>query len=147
MVLMFVLMATNHSQTFSLCLIQIMCWSVSTIPPLANYDHYGIFWLSCPIRAKKVRPRREVWKYAHVELDRACTILRSMDLDLMFASDDVNDCWRRWKQSFLGIFEECIPRATLPDSINPPWLSKRILQMIKKQNYFYRLANTTGNLP
>ena len=113
----------------------------STIPPLANSDHYGIFFrLSCPIQAKQIRPKREVWRYAHMELDRACIMLQSLDLDLIFASDDVDECWRCWKQSFLGIMEECIPRATLPDSINPPWLSKRILQMIKKQNYYYRLA-------
>ena len=59
-----------------------------------------------------------------MELDRACIMLQSLDLDLIFASDDVDECWRCWKQSFLGIMEECIPRATLPDSINPPWLSK-----------------------
>ena len=67
-------------------------------------------------------------------------MLRFMDLDLNFASDDVDDCWKCWKRSFLGIMEECIPRVTLPDSINPPWLSKRILQKIKKRNYYYRLA-------
>ena len=73
-------------------------------------------------------------------LDSACTMLWSMDLDLIFASDNVDNSWRRWKQNFFGIMEECIPRATLLDSINHPWLSKRILQMIKKWNYYYRLA-------
>ena len=75
-----------------------------------------------------------------MDLDRACTILQSMDLNTIFASNDVDDCWLHQKQCFLQIMEECIPHATLPNTINPPWFSKRILQLIKKRNYYYMLA-------
>ena len=65
----------------------------NTIPPLANSDHYSIFFqLRCPIQANQAKPRREVWRDAHMDLDQACTMCRSMDLDLLFASDDVDVC-------------------------------------------------------
>ena len=41
--------------------------------------------------------------YTHMDLDRACTMLQSMDLDRIFASDDVDDCWWRCMETkFFG---------------------------------------------
>ena len=80
-----------------------------------------------------------------MDLDRACSMLECLDLDTIFSSADINICWNNWKQCFLGIMEVCIPRATLPNSFSPPWLSKEIIQRIRKRNYLYKKANGNRN--
>ena len=41
--------------------------------------------------------------------------------------------------------EECIPRRTLPQRRNLPWLSKTIVQSMRKRNYLYRKTKKSGN--
>ena len=40
--------------------------------------------------------------------------------------------------------EQCIPRLVLPARNNLPWLSKEIIQLIRKRNYHFRKACRTG---
>ena len=61
-----------------------------------------------------------------------------MNLDQIFCGDDIDLCWTRWKTAFLKIMDDCIPKARLPDSLNPPWITKHILQLIRKRNTWYK---------
>ena len=41
--------------------------------------------------------------------------------------------------------EQCIPRSVLPARKNLPWLTKEIVQLIRKRNYLFRKAHRSGN--
>ena len=41
--------------------------------------------------------------------------------------------------------EECIPKATLPPRRNRPWLTKKLIQAIRRRNFLYKRAKATGN--
>ena len=92
---MHVLLVTNHS--IDLVVVSdpnpdhmLEC---STIPPLANSDHYGLLFGSAVLLwQSKLGP---VGKYGDMPtwswIEHACDMLQFMDLDLIFASYDVYD--------------------------------------------------------
>ena len=51
------------------------------------------------------------------------------------------------KKAFLDIMDTCIPKSTLPDRRSVPWMTKEIVQAIRRRNYFYRKAkhSNSGN--
>ena len=49
-----------------------------------------------------------------------------------------------WQEHFLAIMHACIPRKPLFGKDLPPWLSKPILQLIRKRNRYYRHAKQTN---
>ena len=44
----------------------------------------------------------------------------------------------------MHIMNESIPKGTLPKRQNLPWLSKNLIQAMRKRNYLYRRAKRTG---
>ena len=54
--------------------------------------------------------------------------------------------WKRFKSAFLDVMEQCTPRSVLPARKNLPWLTKEIVQLIRKRNYrLFRKAHRSGN--
>lgn len=69
--------------------------------------------------------------------------LANMDLESIFDGYDIDLCWTRWKCAFLDISKLCVPSATLPEKVTPPWLTKQILQASGKETCFSREPNDT----
>ena len=61
-------------------------------------------------------------------------------------SNDVNESWTKWCEQFLTIMRECIPTKTLPKRKNLPWLSKGLVNSIKRRNLLYKRGKVSGNL-
>ena len=81
-----------------------------------------------------------MWRYTHANFDLACELLDSTDWDLLFCSGDVNECWSNWKSRFLQVMELCVPQSTLRSRRNLPWLTKTIVQAIRRRNSLFRVA-------
>ena len=104
-------------------------------PPLGNSDHHGIIlslrWrLLCKSVASK---QRSVWRCKHADFTRSCSLLNSVDWDQVLAMN-MNLSWDIWRNKFMEVMEHCIPRGTLPERRNLPWLNKSIVQAIKRRN-------------
>ena len=117
-----------------------------TIPALANSDHLGVLARlqlksSIPIKTKA----RIVWRYGLADWDKACELIEATDWMSLLDHSDVDRSWSNWKNAFLTIMEECIPKATLPPKRNRPWLTKKLIQAIKRRNALFKRAKTTGN--
>ena len=65
-------------------------------------------------------------------------MLDNLNLDIIFVENSIEECWNQWKEAFLSIMDKCIPKVNLPDRRNLPWLTKEVVNQIKKQNYYYR---------
>ena len=120
--------------------------SCSVIPPLGNSDHHGII-LSLKwrlLRKSVVSKKRSVWRYKHADFTRACSLLNSVDWDQVL-SMNINLSWDTWRDNFMEVMERCIPRATLPERRNLPWLDKSIVQAIKRRNCLYSKQKRTNN--
>ena len=113
--------------------------SCSVIPPLENstYNvHSGIHlkMRTRPVRAKGLS-RRTVWRYTHANFEKANRLIESLDMSSILDPNDIDRSWEKWRAEFLRIMDECVPKATLPNRSNVPWLSKDLVHSIWKRNY------------
>ena len=90
-------------------------------------------------------PRRRVWRYKHADFDRANELLCDVDLDNILNPYHIQMSWKRFKSTFLDVMEQCIPRSVLPARNSLPWLTKEIIQLIRKRNHHFRKANHSGD--
>ena len=119
--------------------------SCTTVPPLANADHYGlqlIFSIASSRTPSETVPRN-VWRYHLADWDKAAELLDSIEWDSLL-SLDVDEQWVTWKNYFLQIMELCIPHTIAKVKKNLPWINKRILNTIKKRDALFRVAKSTG---
>ena len=115
--------------------------SCTTIPPLSNSDHHG---LSVLFSAGTLPPSlksnsRRIWRYSLANFDLACEMLDNTDWDGIF-TENVNSSWENWKARFLQIMELCIPQLSLKSKKNLPWLTKPVIQAIRRRNSLFRAA-------
>ena len=89
--------------------------------------------------------RRKVWRYAHANFDLASTMLSNCDLNTILEPNDINISWDCWKKFFLDVMERCIPTAFLPNRRNLPWLSKSLIQLMKKRNRRFQKARASND--
>ena len=124
--------------------------SCHVIPPLSNSDHHGVSvqfcWKSshrhtCDNHSKG----RVIWCFNQADWERAGTLINDFDWNSLM-SDDINESWSRWCKQFLSIMEECIPKRTLPQRKNLPWLTKRLIRSIQKRNLLYKRGKISGDL-
>jgi len=58
--------------------------------------------------------------------------------------EDIDGAWDTWQREFLKIMEQTIPKSTLPNRHNIPWVNKSIVQAVRKRNGLSELANNAS---
>ena len=96
--------------------VSVIKFSYTTIPPLANADHYrlhlSLSTQSC--RSRSIKVNRKIWRYDLADFDRAMELLDSVEWDSILPDDvSVDAYWSTGKTCFLQIMEICIPNAIL----------------------------------
>ena len=139
---------TNHSSTlidliFVSSLITVQ--SCTTIPPLANADHFGLHLIVCTKFPKKRAESvpRKVWRYSLADFDRAAEMLESIEWNTLLPSE-ADSYWKAWKTYFLQIMELCVPHAIVKPKSNVPWMNHCLTTAIRKRNILFRMAKRTG---
>ena len=60
-----------------------------------------------------------------------------MNIDFEFTSSnsasDINDDWNLWRDTFLEMADEHIPRKIVKGRYNPRWITPAIISLIKKK--------------
>ena len=120
--------------------------SCSVVPPLANFDHYGLqLEIAKPmIPVQKQTKSRMVWRYALADVEKANEMIDSINWDPLI-TEDVNISLANWQKAFMNIMEECIPRVILPKKQNLPWMSKKKAQTMRKRNYRFKRDKHTDD--
>ena len=90
-------------------------------------------------------PRRTVWRYKYADFDQANELLCDLEVDEILDPTSIQRSWEKLKAAFLDVMEQCIPKAVLPQKRSLPWLTKQIMQLIKRRNYFYKKARKSGS--
>ena len=70
-------------------------------------------------------------------------MIAEIDWDSVFLNADVDECWSTWRSIFMRIMDLCIPSSTLKPRKNLPWLTKPIIQLMRKRNTLFRAASKT----
>ena len=119
-----------------------------TIPPLGNSDHNGILTnLKLTSRNRTpIQPCKErlVWRYDHADWVTACHLIESYDWNSIL-SDDIDQVLDSWYCIFMSIMKQTIPNSVIRTKRNLPWLSKSIIQSIRRRNKLFKQAKRTGD--
>ena len=73
----------------------------------------------------------------------ALDMIAEINWDLVFLNADVDQCWSTWRSIFMRIMDSCIPSSTLKPRKNLPWLTKPIIQLMRKRSMLFRAASKT----
>ena len=74
----------------------------------------------------------------------ACRLIDGTDWDSILVGNDIDLVAQNWTDKFLSIMEQCIPHRVLRKRRNLPWLTKSIVQLIRKCNILFKRAKKSG---
>ena len=118
----------------------------NTVPPLGNSDHNGIHLNLCKQEKNmdQLTKQRSIWNYTLADYNQAKDLIDETDWDGLL-SDDINVSLTLWQERFLSIMDQCIPKVTLSKKKKLPWISKELLQFIKKKLSLFQKAKRSGH--
>ena len=114
--------------------------SCITIPPLANSDHAGLS-LTVSFKDNRKNPKRicrKVWRYDIADYELANSMISNVDWDALLSFNDIDTCWANWHSKYMQIMDACIPQTVLRCRKNLPWITKAIIQAIRRRNALLR---------
>ena len=59
--------------------------------------------------------------------------------------NNIDVFWFNWKNIFMEIMDQCIPSSVLPERKNLPWLTKDIIQGMRKKNSLFKKAKASSD--
>ena len=118
--------------------------SCKTIPALSNSDHLGLSLQSQWKHASQPQshPKRIVWRYAHADWQRANNLIQETDWQPLITGE-VDTSWNNGQNRFLEITRECVPHRRLSPHHNLPWLSKSLVQLMRRRNMLFSRSKSS----
>ena len=108
-------------------------WRLRTHPHF-NSDHFAV---SFNIKLLSGRARKSVsrknYNFKKVDFTAPNELLRYIPWNCAFLEEDVDSCTERVNDLLLAAADMCIPTFTVKKNTNPPWVTKEILNNIKKK--------------
>ena len=107
-------------------------------------DHSVImFDIATPFKARQ-KIKRTVFDYNRGNFDELRATLETVDLyGTVKSAVDINHGWLNWKEQFLSAVCGSIPRKTISNVNNPPWINGEIIHAIRKKETVRRKLKTT----
>ena len=147
---------TGHTRVTSSCATTIdlmlttspeLVKNCQTIPPIGTSDHNGIISVvSLLTHTVAPQPSRKIWRYSHANFSLANELLSNINPSHILVDGDPSTSWNNWCNAFLDVMHKSIPNASLPSRRNLPWLSKRIIQLMRKRNTLFRRSKVCPSL-
>ena len=107
-------------------------------------DHSVImFDIATPFKERQ-KIKRTVFDYNRGNFDELRATLETVDLyGTVKSAVDINHGWLNWKEQFLSAVCGSIPRKTISNVNNPPWINGEIIHAIGKKETVRRKLKTT----
>ena len=103
-----------------------------------NSDHFPV---SFNIKLLSGRPRKSVsrknYNFKKADFNALNELLKYIPWNCAFLEEDVDICTERGNDLLLAA-AMCIPTFTVKKKTNPPWITKEILNKIKKKKRLWR---------
>ena len=99
-----------------------------------NSDHFPV---SFNIKLLSGRPRKSVsrknYNFKKADFTALNELLKYIPWNCAFLEEDVDICTERVNDLLLAAADMCIPTFTVKKKTNPPWITKEVLNKIKKE--------------
>ena len=140
--------SNSHASLIYLALVsnKALLLDCSVIPPLSNSEHNGLElcfkWKHC--EKQICAAPRIIWQYKDANYIKACQMAEETDWDTPLHEDDIDRSAINWHKRFMEIMIACISRKSLRRRRNLPWLTKNIIQHIRKRNAAFQAAKNSA---
>ena len=89
--------------------------------------------------------KRSVWNYNAADFNKANSLIDAADWLFLQNTNNIDNAWSMWKQTFMSIMKECIPQSTTSSNKrNLSWKNKCIRKCIRKRNRIYKEVRYHG---
>ena len=75
---------------------------------------------------------RRIWRYSYADWDGASEAIEQFDWTTVM-TQNIDDTWENWMHQFMSVMNQFIPNCTLLSKHNLPWLTKPLINSIKKE--------------
>ena len=110
---------------------------VSDVEVLTDHFNSDHFPVSFNIKLISGRPRKSVsrknYNFKKADFTALNELLKYIPWNCAFLEEDVDICTERVTDLLLAAADMCIPTFTVKKKTNPPWITKEILNKIKKK--------------
>ena len=81
--------------------------------------------------------RRVIWLYDLADFDEVCDLLKSLNLNIFLQIIKWRIVGCIGKVPLFASYLRVCPKLVLPDKSHPPWLTRLIIQAIRKRYFFF----------
>ena len=115
---------------------------VSDVEVLTDHFNSDHFPVSFNIKLLSGRPRKSVSgkndNFKKADFTALNELLKYIPWNCAFLEEDVDICTERVNDLLLAAADMCIPTFTVKKKTNPPWITKEVLNKIKKKKRLWR---------
>jgi len=72
-------------------------------------------------------------------------MISNADWDALLSPNNIDTCWTNWLSKFMQVMGGCIPQAVLRCRKNLPWITKPIIQAMRRRNALFRASKKTNS--
>ncbi|CAB3983304.1 Hypothetical predicted protein [Paramuricea clavata] len=95
-------------------------------------DHY-IVEIDVQLKFKRAKPvKRQVFYYRNGKFDELHNFPTRNTINIT-PTDDIDNYWEQWKETFLTAVKKYIPVRTVKDTNSPPWIDQEVRILIHKK--------------
>ena len=110
---------------------------VSDVEVLTDHFNSDLFPVSFNIKLLSGGPRKSVsrknYNFKKADFTALNELLKYIPWNCAFLEEDVDICTERVTDLLLAAADMCIPTFTVKKKTNPPWITKEILNKIKRK--------------
>ena len=115
---------------------------VSNVEVLTDHFNSDHFPVSFDIKFLSGRPHkpvlRKIYNFKKANFSELNELLKCVAWNCAFLKKDVDICTEKVNDLLLAAADICIPAFTVKKKINPPWITKDMIIMIKKKERLWR---------
>ena len=112
---------------------------------LGSSDHNIINFTLVTQVTRPLQPSKLVYNYKNANWDCFRTELSSAPWDSVFADNNTDNIWERWKHLFFKAVRNNIPSKRIKPRKNVPWITSHIRRLFHKRKRLWKRAKASNN--
>ena len=104
---------------------------------MGNSDHTVIFVETNHPFVRKGGSHERL-NYKHADFQKLRNIFRDCDWREELASEDMEECWSRFKLIYSNAVHQCVPLLKKKRKKNTPWMTKELLKLLQQKRHAWK---------
>ena len=117
-----------------------MLTNVTKLDDVFPSDHYVLYFNIYLHLPKFIRKTRHVFNFKRANIDLMYNKLSEMSLSSCTIDSSDMSLWASWSSQVKAIIEQCVPKAKVRSSNDPPWFDSEARHLVNQKRTLHRKA-------